>query len=171
MNPPQHRLRFLERRKATHVRRGGFSLLEVMVVMGLVAIVATFSVTSVSSTYQANRIDGNIATLSGLMERAHEAAIANNSYVWVAFTDNPPAASPATGVAAVVFAAQDGSDAFNNFNVGTSASPVVIDASTGFHVLNAVQSFPGIDLTMPVPLPRLPVFLPCRPVPLRYRAA
>jgi prepilin-type N-terminal cleavage/methylation domain-containing protein len=124
----------------------GFSLVELLMVLAVISLVMTFVVSGVSSLFRSDRFDQSLGTLSGLMDRAREAAVADNNYVWVAFTDNPSASALANGVGVMIFESQDGTDALNNFTNGTTSSPLAITTANDLRVVLPPQHLSGVNV-------------------------
>jgi prepilin-type N-terminal cleavage/methylation domain-containing protein len=122
-------------------RNRGFSLIELLVVLSIIAILAAATVSVIPSLLQGNQLDANVATLSGVLDEAREAAIAGNTYVWVAFAN--PTTSLSGGVAVVVFESQDGTDPLNGF----STTFATISSANNFLVINNVVHLPGTQVT------------------------
>jgi len=128
----------------------GYTLIELLTVIAIIAIMTTAATSLVPPLFESNQLDKNMTTLSGILEQAREAAISRNTYVWVAFTSNPPSSSPASGVRTVLFESQDGTDVLSNFtNTGTSSSPLLIGSANGLAPLSPLQTLPGIQLSVP----------------------
>ncbi len=124
----------------------GFSLTELLMVLAIISLTTTFAISGISSMFRADQYDQSLTTISGLMDRAREAAVADNRYVWVAFTDNPPASAPANSVAVAIFESQDGTDALNNFTNGTGGSPLAVSTANNLRIVMPPQHLGGIAI-------------------------
>ena len=126
---------------------GGFSLVELLVVIAIIAILIGIVSPLVPSLLNANRIDSDVTTLSGILEEARETATANNTYVWVAFTD-APAASPSTGLWVATIQSQDGTE--TGINTGSVTSPVwtvsITIPGTNLLLHSKLQNLPGVQI-------------------------
>jgi prepilin-type N-terminal cleavage/methylation domain-containing protein len=86
-----------------------FTLVELLAVISIMVILAFFSLPALTSLLGSGKANQNISQLSDILEVAREYAVANNTYVWVAFY-------PATGSGGVsslsvaVLASNDGTD-------------------------------------------------------------
>jgi len=69
--------------------RHAFSLIEVLVVIGVVAVLSVASIPAIGSLKNAGSTNSAIARMSGTLELARAAAMANNTYVRVAIGDAP----------------------------------------------------------------------------------
>ena len=118
----------------------GFSLVELLAVIAVISILMATSTSFIPSLFQANQVDANVATLSGIFEQAREAAISGNTYVYVVFT-GPLTTTPAGGVAVATIQSQDGTDALNNF---TFSGP--ISAANDLAMLHKTTGLPGVKL-------------------------
>ncbi len=90
-------------------RAAGFSLIELLVVMGVISVMLALGAQVGSGVFRSNTFSGNVAKLSGVLDQARQYAIANNTYVWVAFANEAPSADQPTGrVGIAVVASLDG---------------------------------------------------------------
>jgi Tfp pilus assembly protein FimT len=84
-------------------------LVELLAVIAIMVILAFVSLPALTSLLGSGNTNQNISQLNGILELAREYAVANNTYVWVAF-------SPATGSGGVsslsvaVLGSNDGTD-------------------------------------------------------------
>lgn len=90
-------------------RSKGFTLVELLVVMAMIAILSFLAIPAISSLLGSENVSRHVAELSDLMEVAREYATANNTYVWVAFY---PSTSPngVSSVSVAALASNDGTD-------------------------------------------------------------
>jgi prepilin-type N-terminal cleavage/methylation domain-containing protein len=65
---------------------GGFSLIELLVVMAVMLIVAAFAVPSLTNTMAAYRLRGTLTSISGLSQRCRVQALKNNTTERLYFT-------------------------------------------------------------------------------------
>ena len=102
--------------RATHdAPRRGFSLGELLLVMGIVAIMSALAITGFISMKKADSLNTATVTISTVLEQARAYAMANNTYVFVGFQETD-ASQPAyqaqtvgTGrIAVQAFASNDG---------------------------------------------------------------
>jgi prepilin-type N-terminal cleavage/methylation domain-containing protein len=125
----------------------GFTLVELLVVLGVMAIILAIVSPLVPSLLRANQFDSNVNTLSGVLEEAREAATAGNTYIWVAFTD-PVAAAPGNGIWVATIQSQDGTD--SGINSGTATVPnwqtALTFPGTTFLLHSKVQNLPGVEI-------------------------
>jgi prepilin-type N-terminal cleavage/methylation domain-containing protein len=96
-------------------RGSGFTLIELMVVIGVISLLMVLVVPAVSSLKGSGDLTDAAYTISGALEQARSHALGNNTYVWVGFYEEDAAqssTSPATpGIGRVVIsivAAKDG---------------------------------------------------------------
>lgn len=84
----------------------GFSVIELMAVVGLVAMLAVFLVPGMSSVGQGREAASAAVEIAGLLEQARAYAMAKNTYVWVGFAEEdasqPPRVPMAQGGGRVV---------------------------------------------------------------------
>ena len=115
-----------------------------LTVLAIIAIITAIAVPMIPSLMRSNTVDQNVATLSGIMEQAREAAISGNTYVWVVFSD-PPAATPRVGEWVAVFKSQDGTDPIAWATTGVT-NPGTI-SGTALALVSKLQNLPGAKIT------------------------
>lgn len=87
---------------------GAFSIVELLTVMGMIALLLSMAVPAVSSILKGSQMTQALTEVSGLLEQARQYAIAQNTYVWVAFNDAPTATDAQLRV--VVLASKSGTE-------------------------------------------------------------
>lgn len=112
---------------AIPVRPNGFSLVELLTVIGVMSILTALATWSVVGARQSQGASAAILTIESFMDQCHQYAVANNTYVYVGLYQNPsPAASQEIWLGAV--ASMDGTDISaggqSSISVGTSAKPI-----------------------------------------------
>ena len=66
-------------------RRGGFTLLELLVVIGVIAILTTLVIPAFTARKTADDVTNAAYTIKGFLEAARTFAKSNNTYTWVGF--------------------------------------------------------------------------------------
>ena len=102
----------------------GFTLIELMVVIGIMALLLALLIPAVNPLKRASDLTSAAYTINGALQQGRAFAMANNTYVWVGFYEENAAASTPTNTAPpypgrgrVVIgsvAAVDGSKIFND---------------------------------------------------------
>jgi type II secretory pathway pseudopilin PulG len=96
--------------KFRHNFHSGFSLLEIIMVVAVMVAVLTLVVVPIANMRSAGNMTKACADISGILEEARSYAIANNTYVWVGFSEVDPVTNiQGTGkVMIAVAASKDG---------------------------------------------------------------
>lgn len=90
-------------------RRRGFTLTELLVVVAIMALLTTVGLPSIGGIGSAGKMTQAVVELSGLMDQARQYAVAQNTYVWIAFLKDTTAQNQ-DQVTVAVIASQDGTD-------------------------------------------------------------
>jgi prepilin-type N-terminal cleavage/methylation domain-containing protein len=77
-------------------RRGAFTLIEMLVVMGIMALLMVLVAPAFTSLKSAGDVTGAAYTIKGVLETARTYAKANNTYTWVGFYEENTTASTPT---------------------------------------------------------------------------
>ncbi len=120
----------------------GFTLIELLVVISIMAIIISAAVPAVSGLKGAGNVNQATAALDGLLEQAREYAVAQNTYVWVAFYTDTNSQGQSELFAAVI-ASNDGTDP--NPIPGTAYSYGKVP-SAPLTLLNKVSAFTQLQL-------------------------
>lgn len=86
-----------------------FTLVEMLVVISIVALLTAIAAPALMGPTSSGRMNQNLLELSGLLEQARQYAIAQNTYVWVAFAPQTDKTGMKTLSVALV-ASNDGTD-------------------------------------------------------------
>jgi type II secretory pathway pseudopilin PulG len=131
---------------------------ELLVVLGIIAILVAIAAPLVPSLLRANQLDSSVNTLAGILEEARESATAGNTYIWVVFTD-PSATSPATGTWVATIQSQDGTETgiVNPTPPPPWVNTISVPGTTANLILHSkLQNLPGVGI---VQLNKLPASL------------
>ncbi|XHR31111.1 MAG: type II secretion system protein [Chthoniobacteraceae bacterium] len=129
-SPVQASLRFLRfvsmHKKARSADRSGFTLLELLAVMGIVAFVAAFGAPAVLNPRGGAAImNKSVLDMSLLMEQARTYAMANNTYVWIGFSQDTQKTT--VTVAAVAGVSGAATDINSSVSLRSICKPQVFD--------------------------------------------
>jgi len=110
--------------------RFAFTLLELMLVIGIIAILMVLVAPAFTSIKTGNNVTSAAYTIKGVLDQARTYAKANNTYTWVGFFEenvSQPSTNPATAgtgrIVMSVVASNDGTIIY------TSSSPGTIDTT------------------------------------------
>jgi prepilin-type N-terminal cleavage/methylation domain-containing protein len=133
-------------RRSVRGSRGGFSLVEVLCVLAVISLLASMSWPSVVGMVSGNRLTNNAYQLSGIVQEAREAAMANHTYVWVGFYSS----STAEGVPLVTVATLVGNSGLttdlSTGNYTQVAKPVILK-NAKLAAATSYTTLPGVDST------------------------
>jgi prepilin-type N-terminal cleavage/methylation domain-containing protein len=108
---------------------GGFTLLELLVVIGLIAIMMVLIAPAFTTLKGAGDVTTAAYTIKGVLEQARTYAMANNTYTWVGFAGSVGTGATVTGqVSIAVIASNDGTQLGSS---SPTASPFVIGTGPG----------------------------------------
>lgn len=124
----------------------GFTLVELLVVLSIIAILTAIAAPLIPALLKSNQLDSNIATLSGVLEQARETAISNNTFVWVVFAP-PPTSSPGVGTWVASVQSIDGTDSVKGSN--TWLTNLTIPGTANLQLLSKIQNLPGVQIVDP----------------------
>lgn len=108
--------------------QSGFSLTELLVVIALMGFLAAASVPAMSALNGSGKLNQTVSEVAGILEQARQYAIAQNTYVWVAFYEDSNAAG-GNAITVAVLASKDGTDPTStapNYNFGTIPSAAAL---------------------------------------------
>lgn len=120
----------------------GFSLIELLVVVAILAMLSAIMIPAFTSTGQAGMLSKAASDISGLLEQARTYAMGKNTYVYVGLQEvdviTPTSADGVGRVAVAVVASQDGARPYTN-----SPAPL----TTNITAISKLQYFDNVHLT------------------------
>jgi prepilin-type N-terminal cleavage/methylation domain-containing protein len=119
-------------------REGGFTLLELLIVIGIIALLLVLIAPAFTTIKSGTDVTSAAYTITGALETARTYAKANNTYTWVGFAGSIGATI--TGqVQLVIVASKDGTD------LGTS-NPGTSDITAGVTPVGKLVKIDNIDI-------------------------
>ena len=95
---------------AASLQKAAFSLVELLVVMGVMTLLMGMAVPAMSSMAKGSQMNQALSDVTGMLEMARQYATAQNTYVWVAFNDEAASQGPDEQVRVAVLASKSGAD-------------------------------------------------------------
>jgi prepilin-type N-terminal cleavage/methylation domain-containing protein len=125
-----------------HSSKKGFTLVELLIVIAIMAILAGLSVPALSALNRSGQAGLTFSKLSETLEQARQYAVAQNTYVWVAFSASPSSLGTGTQLSIAVVASADGTDLASNWT--SSVGP-----GTNLVQVSKMQTFQLTELQTP----------------------
>ena len=114
------------RESAPSNRRRGFSMLELLVVMGILSVMMVAAIPAISSLSGANRINTSATKLALTLEQAYRHAVAQRTYVWVGFNESKEGNAPKLVITVVAGKTGASTDLSSN-NLLSLARPLIFE--------------------------------------------
>src|SRR6266567_2841026 len=119
-------------RRAVASREGGFTLLELLIVVGIIALLLVLVAPAFTSIKSGTDVTSAAYTIKGVLDTARTYAKANNTYTWVGFYEengsNPSSPNPDTPpVGRIIISIVASKDGTKIYTPPLSGSPVDMD--------------------------------------------
>jgi type II secretory pathway pseudopilin PulG len=140
-------------------RKAAFTLLELLVVMAIVIIVISLTLRGIHGVNSSGKFNKALGDISGILEQGRAYAIAQNTYVWVAFYETNTVNNTPREVFVGMFSSNDGTDPFEWTGTATVPSPALTAVTrlyhfTGLHLqTNALPGAPAATPNFPASAP------------------
>jgi type II secretory pathway pseudopilin PulG len=131
--------------------RTGFTLLELLIVIGILFVLISLTAPSLTKILGANDLATAAYMITGAMEQARNHAMANNTYTWIGFyeedatTTSPTNATPAYPgkgrLIMAIVASRDGTRIFDDNDISSPLPPARISQ------IGKLIAIPGLHIT------------------------
>ncbi len=116
----------------------GFSLIEILVVVVIMALLMAASLPALSSLTVGGQMNQTISEVTGLLEQARQYAVSHNTYVWVAFSTENTASGQNLLVAVV--------SSKNGMSLSSMGTAVTVPGTT-LDLISPLRSYRQIKLS------------------------
>jgi prepilin-type N-terminal cleavage/methylation domain-containing protein len=139
-------------RRAAALREGGFTLLELLIVVGIIGLLMVLIAPAFTTIKGGTDVTSAAYTVKGVLDTARTYAKANNTYTWVGFYEedvSQPSTNPATGgngrIVMSIVASKDGSNAATGGQM-VSASLIQVGKLTKIGNVHLAATADGTNL-------------------------
>jgi len=115
----------------------GFSLVEILVVLGLIALLSALSLPALVGLGGAGKFNNVVYSVAGLLDQARQHAVASNTYTWVAFYED----TDDNTLYAAVIASKTGVDP------SEGSGSIDLSNDDEFTLLNKIEAYQAVGLT------------------------
>ncbi len=137
---------------------GGFTILELLTVIGIMALLGIASMPAVSALTKSSKINQAMSQITSTLEQARQYAVANNTYTWVAFYQDSTVPE-GSKVYVATLGSKDGTDPTDGFSAGgsvdmTKVTPLNRNASFAQVQIKpaGANSWPSLPVASPMQL-------------------
>src|SRR2546426_12764137 len=133
LGPASRVERFNAPRRAVALREGGFTLLELLIVVGIITLLLVLIAPAFTYIKRGTDVTSTAYTIKAVLDTARTYAKANDTYTWVGFYEedvsqpstNPPTAGVGRLVMSIV-ASKDGTNVYGSTGAATIAATRLI---------------------------------------------
>ncbi len=127
--------------------RSAFTLVELLVVIAIMALLLGATLLGSRGFNSSSRFTQAVSQVAGTLNEAHAYAVAQDTYVWVAFYTNAPSAGAPSVLYVGSYASNDGTDPINWTALTVPPNLTIADSTTTLSPVSRLRSFSATQVS------------------------